>query len=289
MNFFHSKNIYFLLVPLISILAFVLILPSIWAGVLSFYEYRLGTPKVFRGVENYIEILKNPDFLISTVRTLMFMVFSVIGGFVLGIGMSLLLVRGFKLQKLWVSLLITPYAVSSVVGVVVWKYQFNPDFGIINFALAQFGINNAPNWFIEPMASFIAILIIDIWLSTPFIITIIYPSIMSISPSLYEAAQIDGSSYYTSFRYVTIPLIKPAIVVTLTFRMIYALRIFGPIWIFNRGGPIGATKVLSIYLYEQGFLYWKFGIGSAIAILLLIVTMVVSLPQIRTMQRTMFE
>jgi multiple sugar transport system permease protein len=210
------------------------------------------------------------------------------GEILLGLALSLLFARGFPLQRLWVSLIIVPLAASPVVAIVIWKYMFAPNFGIINYTISLFGVK-APEWFVSKVYAFLAIGIIDIWLNAPFTFTILYPAIISINPELFSAAKIDGANYVGILRYVTLPLIRPILLTVSTFRVIFVLRLFAPIWLFAGGGPGEATKVLSIYLYEKGFSYFQFGLGSSIAWILLIITMVVALPQVREMYKTMFS
>jgi len=281
-------KIFYLLFPAILILLLTLVLPSIWAMVLSLFESTLGEENVFRGLANYRTIFtEDTGFWRSTMITLMFTLVMVAGEFLLGLSFSLLMARHFPLKRLWISLIIAPLAVSPVVAIIVWKYMLSPNYGMINYLLTLLGIQ-PPNWFISKVYSFIAICVIDIWLSTPFVFAILYPNIISISPTLFEAARIDGATYPQILRYIILPLIKAAVVTTLTFRIIFAVRLFAPIWLFAEGGPAGATRVLSIYLYEQAFTYLHFGLGSAIALVLLVVTMTIAMPQINVMRRTMF-
>ena len=281
-------KIFWLLFPALIILLLTLVFPSFWAFVLSFFKATLGRKIEFIGIQHYKSVFSGAtDFWDSTFKTILFTVFMVFGEFLLGLSFSLLMARKFPLKRLWIALLIAPLAVSPVVAIIVWKYMLSPNYGMINYLLTLLGIT-PPNWFISKLYSFIAICVIDIWLSTPFVFAILYPNIISISPTLYEASRIDGASYIQILRFITLPLIKPAIVTILTFRVIFALRLFAPIWLFAEGGPAGATRVLSIYLYEQAFTYLHFGLGSAIAWILLIVTLIVAMPQIRVMRGTMF-
>ncbi|HUV07223.1 MAG TPA: sugar ABC transporter permease [Spirochaetia bacterium] len=281
-------KIFYLLFPVIFILLITLVFPSFWAFLLSFFKASLGGKNVFLGLQNYRKVLvETSSFWDSTIVTLLFTLFMVSGEFLLGLSFSLLMARKFPLKRLWISFLIAPLAVSPVVAIIVWKYMLSPGYGMINYLLTLTGVT-PPNWFITKPYSFIAICVIDIWLETPFVFAILYPNIISISPTLYEASRIDGATYGQTLRYITLPLIKPAILTTLTFRVIFTLRLFAPVWLFAGGGPAGATRVLSIYLYEQSFVYLHFGLGSAIAWILLVVTMVIATPQIRVMQKTMF-
>ncbi len=281
----NRKLSVFLMAPAIIILLVTQVLPSLAAFILSFFKYSLGKPMEFIGIENFRQIFAGGSaFWSSLVTTGAFTAFVVAGELGLGIASSLLLARRFPLQRLWVSILIAPLAVSPVVGIIVWKYMLTPNTGMINYLISQFGLT-PPNWFVTAGAAFIAIGVIDIWMSSPFVFTIMYPSILSIDPALFEAASIDGASYLQQSRFITIPLIMPAIITTAVFRVIFTLRLFAPVWLFAQGGPAGATRVLSIYLYEQAFSYRLLGLGSAVAWVLLVITLLVSRPQMAAMRR----
>jgi multiple sugar transport system permease protein len=279
---------FFLLLPVVLLLLVSLILPSLWALYLGFTEYRLGrTPRLI-GFQNYITILRDVSgFWDPTIRTLVFTAAIVAGEFIVGFLIALLLARKFRFQKLWVSLIIAPMAVSPVVAIIIWKYMLSPNYGMINYILTSLGFPE-PNWFASGGLTFFAIVMIDVWMESPFVFTMLYPALISISPSLFEAARIDGANYIQIQRHITFPLLKPVIITTMVFRVIFGLRMFEPIYLFSGGGPVGATKVFSIYLYEQAFMFWHFGKGSAIAWLLLLITTAIAMPQIRVMQRTMF-
>jgi multiple sugar transport system permease protein len=279
---------FILLLPAVFLLLASLILPSLWALYLSFTEYKLGRSPRFIGLQNYITILRDVSgFWDPLVRTLVFTATIVIGEFVIGFLFALLLSRKFKFQKLWVAMIIAPMAVSPVIAVIIWKYMLSPNYGMINYMITSLGFQE-PNWFASGGLTFFAIIMIDVWMEAPFVFTMIYPALISISPSLFEAARIDGANYIQIQRHITLPLLKPVIITTMVFRVIFGLRVFEPVFLFSRGGPVGATKVFSIYLYEQAFMFWHFGKGSAIAWLLLLITIAIAMPQIRVMQRTMF-
>jgi len=278
-----------LMLPALAVLLVTLILPSAWAFVLSFFRYTLGKPMLFVGLDNFRSIfLEGGVFWDSLLRTVLFTVVVVCGELGLGLGFSLLLARRFPLQRLWVSIIIAPMAVSEIVGIIIWKYMLAPNFGILNYLLAQAGLV-PPNWFTSAEAAFLAIGMIDIWLFSPFVFAIMYPSILSIDPVLHEAAAIDGASYVQRVRWIILPLVKPALITTTVFRVIFALRLFAPVWLFAQGGPAGATRVLSIYLYEQAFGYYQFGLGSAVAWVLLVITLIVSRPQMRAMRHMLAD
>lgn len=262
------------------------LVPTIWALYLSFTDYRMGRTKEFVGFANYLRILtKTPDFWSSLYHTLLFTVCMVAGEFIFGLSFSLVAARGYRFQKLLVAIIIAPIAVSSVVAIIIWRYMLTPNYGLINYLLVTLNLNE-PDWFSNPVLVFITITVIDIWMNTPFVFIMLYPAILSINPQMTEAARIDGAGSIQQFRYITMPSIKQVAITAVLFRFIFALRLFENIWLYSRGGPGKSTKVLSIYLYEQAFAFWNFGMGSAIAWILLIITMVLAIPQMRMLLRS---
>ncbi len=273
--------------PALLLLAATLFLPSFYGALLSLFEYRLGRTPVFVGARNYITLLRDTGaFWSSVFKTGIFAGTAVIGEMVVGSSLALLMQRRLPWHRVWVALLVAPMAVSPVVAIIVWRYMLQPNFGIVNYLIVAAG-GVPPNWFVDPLWAFGAIIAIDVWMSAPFVFTILYPAVLSVDPALNEAAAIDGATWFQRTIYVTAPLVWPAFVTTAAFRFILAIRLFSPVWLFAQGGPAGATRVLSIFLYEQAFAYRQFGMASAVAVILLVMTLLLSSSQIRSMRRTM--
>lgn len=270
--------------PVVLLLTVAILAPSLWTIYLSLNRYSFGYPMEFAGLGNYGTILRDADFWNALRNTLIFVVATVGGEFLLGLGAALLLSRRFAGQNLWIALLISPYAASPVVSVVVWKYMLDHTVGVVNYGLSWLGIGPY-NWLTSPLHAFIAVVGISVWMSFPFTMLLLYAAVEAIPRELFEAASVDGASGWDRFRFITFPLMIPAAVVALTFRTILALRTFDIIWILTRGGPVVATEVLAIYLYRHGFSYWNFGMGAAIAWLILIVTMAFVMVYLRMMLR----
>ena len=278
--------LYKLLIPSFILLTVTFFIPTIWALYLSFTNYKMGRSRDYIGLRNYIRIFtQTPDFWMSMYKTLIFTVIMVIGEFLFGLFFSLVLARGYKFQRLLVAMVIAPIAVSPVVAIIIWRYLLAPNYGIINYVLYIFGFVE-PDWFANDRLVFFVISVIDIWISAPFVFIMLYPAIISINPQIREAAKIDGASSFQQLIYITLPSIKQVCLIAIIFRFIFALRLFENIWLYSKGGPAGATKVLSIYLYEQAFAFWNFGMGSAIAWILLVLTMLLVLPQMRLLLRS---
>ena len=166
--------------------------------------------------------------------------------------------------------------------------MLNPDYGMVNYALSLVGISGL-NWSADPTLAFVSVVLLDVWRYAPFTAMILYAALMAIPRELFEAARVDGATPLQVLKNVMLPLIVPAFLVALVFRIIYVFRTFGIIWILTKGGPVGATEVLSIYLYKQGFRYWNFGVAAAVAAVMLVLTFLASIHVMRRMHRRMFE
>ncbi len=276
-----------LMAPILGLLLVVIVIPEIWALFLSLTKYEPGLEPIYIGLRNYIEILQSRFFKNALFNNVIFVAAVVPLEFLIGLGTALLLNHRFPLQKLWVSLLIAPYCISLVVACVIWRYLLDPSYGLVNYTLSFFNI--APvAWFGKVLPSFVGIIIVDVWKFSPFIMVIAYSALTALPQNFLEAAKIDGANALATFRFVVFPLITPALLVGLLFRLIFALRTFGIIWILTQGGPAHGTEILSIYLYRESFRYFHFGKGSAIAWIMLILTALLSIPIIKRMYRRIY-
>ena len=284
---FEHSSPYLLLIPVLTLLTVVILIPEIMAFLLSFTTYSPGDVPVYVGFKNYIEILKDPNFLNALINNLIFLGAIICFEFLVGFGIALLLNHGFPLQRLWVSLIIAPYAISPVVACVIWRYMLDPNYGFANYIISSLGFSPVL-WFGSTATSFIAIIIVDVWKYSPFITIIAYAALVSLPIELFEVANIDGANTWQSFRFITLPLIAPALMVAIVFRVIFALREFGIIWILTQGGPGRKTEILSVYLYKETFRYHHFGRGATIAVFMLILTALLSINLVRKMYRRMY-
>jgi len=276
-----------LLAPVLGLLLLIIVVPEIWALFLSFTKYEPGTKPVYVGLRNYIEIIRDRFFIQALLNNVFFVAVVVSLELLVGLGSALLLNHRFPLQRLWVSLLIAPYCVSLVVACVIWRYMLNPSYGVVNYTLSSLGLSPLA-WFGTVVPSFLAVIIVDVWKFSPFLMVIAYSALTALPLEVLEASNIDGASGWATFQFITLPLITPALLVGLIFRVIFALRTFGIIWILTQGGPGHGTEVLSIYLYKESFRYFHFGKGSAVAWFMLIITALFSISIVKRMYKRMF-
>lgn len=279
---------YLLLVPSIAFLVIIILIPSLQALGISLTNMTPGRDPDFIGISNYIKILKDPQFFKVLLNNLYFLVGSLSFELLIGMCGALLLNRRFKFQPLWVCLILSPYAISPVVSVVIWKYLLDPSYGMINYILGVFGI--APIiWFSSPLTSFIPISLVSVWKNFPFMVIILYAALTTIPEDIIEASKIDGVRGFAFFRLITLPLIMPALLVGLMFRIIFLIRTFEQVWVFTGGGPGRSTEILAIHLYKEAFLYLNFGRASALAWILLAITFILSIYVIRNSNKNLLS
>lgn len=279
---------FLLLAPAIVLLTLVILVPSLQALGMSFTNLTAGRQADFIGITNYAEILKDAQFLKVLLNNVYFAFGALLLELTIGLLGALLLNRRFPLQALWICLILTPYAVSPVVSVVIWKYLLDPSYGLVNYVIKSLGFEPVV-WFSSTVTSFIPIIIVDVWKNFPFILIISYAALTAIPLEIIEAAKIDGVSGLTSFRLVTLPLITPALLVGLMFRLIYLVRTFESVWVFTGGGPGRSTEILSIHLYKEAFLYFHFGRAAAVSWIMLAITFLLSVYVVKNTYRTVLR
>lgn len=280
---------YSLLVPVLLVLLLIILVPSLWAFRLSFFKYRLGQaePMTYVGLKNYLTVVKDSYFVLAFARTVIFMVASVSLQLVSGFLLALLIAKPFPLKGLWISLILSPMAVSPAVLAVIWKYLLDFNIGPINYLVQITGLPRLM-WLTDKRLAMMTVILVYSWGSLPGVFLLLYPVRLSIPNELYEVAEIDGASAIQSMFHVTLPLMTPAILVALVFRTIISFRSFGVFQTLTQGGPNRATEVLSLYLFNQAFRYWKYGAGAAVAFFMLLVTIIVASGQIRKMHESLF-
>ena len=215
--------------------------------------------------------------------------FAVVAGEVgTGLLAAVIMSSGFRLEKILIAIIMVPYAVSEVVAVIIWKYLLEPDAGIVNYVLSTWLHLPQIQWASNPVEAWVVIIVLRVWINFPFSFLVIYSSMIGIPAELYESAYIEGASNWKGFRYVTLPLTTPAIMVATIFGFVFAFRNFATVWIMTRGGPMNRTELLSTLLYKQAFSFWEFGLASAIAIIMTILTFLIAITYLRNMYKRMF-
>jgi multiple sugar transport system permease protein len=264
--------------PTIIVLLVFLVYPMVNSLIYSFQSYNLLRPdagRPFVGFENYAELFSNERFWNSLWVTLLFTAISVLFEFVLGMSIALILNRELVGRRLIRTVIIIPFFATPVVVALAWKLMLNAEFGMINYFLSLLGIG-PQNW-LGPGLAFPSVVAVEIWQHTSFVVLILLAGLQALPTEPFEAAIIDGASSWQLFTNITLPLLKPVILVALVFRTMFTLRVFDVIWVLTGGGPADQTMTFSISIYLAGFRQFDIGVGAALSWILLIITMIVSL------------
>ncbi len=265
----RSLTGWLLLVPALLPLGLVYAYPIGRAFWLSLYTQNLGTKlqPVFTGFANYARMMGDGRFWQTFGTTAVFTTISVGLELLLGLGIALLLDRQFRGRNLVRTISILPWALPTAPIALAWTWIFNDRFGVVNDLLLRVGaIATGINWLGEPTLAMIAIVIADVWKTTPFASILLLAGLQSIPADLYEAHAIDGASPWQSFRQLTLPLLLPQISIAVLFRFAQAFGIFDLISVMTGGGPGGATEVVSLYIYATTMRYLDFGYGAALVV-----------------------
>jgi multiple sugar transport system permease protein len=274
-----------MIAPSMILMVAVAAYPIGYALWLSLHEYSVRVPGLSRwagplGLRNYETALKSDEFVASFFNTLVFTGFSVFFELVLGLAMAIAMHSAFKGRGLLRTVVLVPWALLTVVTAITWRAIFEPNLGFVNSVLGTLSLPGSDTVFLGEKPWAMAVLIIaDVWKTAPFMALLILAGLQVIPNDIYEAAKVDGSTVWQRFTKITLPLLKPAILVALIFRTLDALRIFDLPFVLTKGA--NGTNTLSLEAYEELRENRLIGLGSAMAILTFIVVMVVSFAYIR--------
>ncbi len=253
--------------------------PMIASLIFSFMDYSVVADSKFIGIANYIELfIKDYRFWHSLKITLTYALFAIPSGLVLGLLLALLLNTKVPGIAAWRTIFYTPSVVSGVAVAVLWSYLFNPRFGVINWLLGLMGVpmSSQPGWLSTPDWALAALIIMSLWGVGGGMI-IYLAGLQGIPTSLYEAAEIDGANKIQSFFNITLPMITPVLFYNLIIGIISTFQIFTQAYVMTQGGPAEATLFYNLYLYNNAFRYHRLGYASALAWVLFLVVLVLTL------------
>jgi ABC-type sugar transport system permease subunit len=248
----------------------VLLFPILFAFYMSLNKISFKgahTIYTFTGLKNYVDLFTlDPWFAKSFMTTLLFVFLTVAAEIVIGIGVALVLNKKFIGRGFVRGLIILPWAMPTIVNAVMWKWILNADYGAANGLLLNMGIiSEGVNWLGTPTMAFISVLIANIWKETPYVVLLTIAALSTISDDLYEAASIDGAGGWKSFWKITLPLIKPVILILTITKTIWAFQTFDLIAIMTSGGPENATNLLSYYIHRVAFKMNRFGSAASMS------------------------
>ena len=268
-----------MITPTIIVLAVMTAYPLIFTLVYSFTDYNLlsalnSAPEV-TGFKNYIDLLSDSYFQQSVWNTVKFTLLTVILEMLVGFGLALFVNSLKKGQKVMRTLLLLPYLLPTVTVALIWRMMLSPNYGIVNQVLEALHLP-AYNWFSDIHTAFGMLVLIDVWQCAPFVFLLLYAALQSVPQGQYEAARMDGAGPLKILFYVTIPNIKSSLALCALLRTIDSFRLFDKVNLLTGGGPANSTATITQYLYNYGIKTFDFGLGSAGAIVMTVIVLILS-------------
>lgn len=262
----EAKLGYGMIIPLLAVVFFFIIIPVLGTFWISLHRDVTFLPKTsFIGLKNYWRILTNRDFWYSIFVTVSFSLTSVALETMFGLAFALILNEEIKGRGILRAVVLIPWAVPTIISARTWQLMYNYSYGLFNWLFSHIGFGTI-NWLGSPISAFFAVVVADVWKTTPFMTLLLLAGLQAIPRDLYEAALIDGANMWERFKSITIPLLKPVLIVALILRTIDALRVFDIIYVLTGGGPGGATTSVSFLAFNY-YNLGDYGLGSTVSIL----------------------
>lgn len=283
-----------MLAPSAIVVGVVVVIPIIAVFVESFFDVNPSrhTGWVWNGLGNYARIFKDPDLGGVLVNTAVWTIGSVILQFVVAFAAALL-VRDALQGKAWAWLrasYVLPWATPMIVGALAWKWLYQPQYGLINFVLDSIGLGDwAQPWLSDPSTALYSVLLVNVWRGFPFIMVLLLAGMAAISPDIYEASSLDGATKWQQTRTITLPLLRPQVLLSTLMSLIWTFNNFSLIYVMTGGGPAGTSDILTTYVYKNAFQKFDMGYASALSVVLFVIVAAGSALYVRALDKETFE
>ncbi len=262
------------LLPVLVVLLLLFGYPLINSLIMAFQNYKLTAPNdiTFNGLENFAKLFDDQDMGMIIRNTVIYVVVSVLGQFLLGLTLAMALNKPFRGRSLYQSVVFLPWAFSGFVIGLIYRWSFNGEYGIVNNLLMNLGIiDDKIAWLGTPGFSLAVVIIAMIWMGIPFFAIMILAALQSIPEDVYEAAEMDGCGVVRRFFSITLPYIKPTLISTVLLRTIWIFNSFDLVVVITDGGPANSSQTLPAYMYSSAFSSYDFGFAAAIGVVLMVV------------------
>ncbi len=278
---------YLLAAPTVLIVLLIILFPITFALISSFFDYTLINKSFnnFIGLDNYVNSINDEQLFNSISVTFFFVVLVVLFEFLLGFFIAILLNSIDKFKSIYYFILLLPLLINPIVVGLIWRMFLHPQLGILNYLLSLISISPI-NWLGDPKMAFVTIIFVDIWHQVSFMIILLLAGLSAIPKEPYEAARSDGAGILDCFIHITLPYMRPVIIVTILIRLIFAVKTYDLIYIMTKGGPGDATDLISYYIYRSAFISLNLGEAAAMSTILLFIIVILTLPLFKYMNRS---
>ncbi|MFF2886936.1 carbohydrate ABC transporter permease [Paenibacillus sp. NPDC057967] len=285
-NWFDRNQKWIYTMPAVLFVLLMMVFPILYTFRISFYEWSMSstTPPKWVGLDNYIALLTDARFWVTVKQTFVFTFGALIVQTVLGVAIAVLLHREFFGKNLVKTIFLLPMVATPVAMGLVWLLIYEPSIGAANTLLKMIGLS-PQLWIASPSQVMPSLILMDVWMWTPMISLIVMAGLATLPTEPYEAADVDGASTWQKFWYVTLPLLRPTIIVAVMLRLIDVLKTFDIIYATTQGGPNMKSETLNIYGYTLGFQYFKLGMASTLLVIFFAIVMALTLFMIYVRKR----
>lgn len=280
---------YLFVVPAIVFVVAILLYPLGYQLYLSIFNVTLGNflagNPPFAGLEQYREVATDSRFHHALWITLVFTVSCLVFQFTIGLALALFFNRAFPGGGIMRALMLLGWMIPLVVSGNLWRWMLDSQYGVINLLLNVGPLDFGRDWLTGPNTALIGVILANIWVGIPFNMVLLLAGLQGIPLTLYDAARVDGANAVQRFFYITLPQLRPVIIIVLLLGFIYTFKVFDLIFVMTAGGPVSATEVLPIYIYDIFFEFFRFGQGAAASILVLVLPIILSVIYLRLLRR----
>ncbi len=271
----YARSYWLFALPAAVVVVAVILFPWLFTLVMSVNDWKVSGNVYFVGLGNYAHLFRDPRFLWAVARTLYFTTAAVIVPMALGIWAAVCFAANFKFRGTARTIFIMPMMATPVAIALVWTMMFHPQLGVLNYLLSLVGLPPS-SWVYNSMTVIPTLVMVETWQWTPLVMLIVLGGIASLPIDPYEAAVIDGANGWQMFRYITIPLVWPFIVVAAAMRIIDALKAFDTIFVITNGGPGTSSETINMLLYQTAFGYYDLGYASAMVVVFFVIILLLS-------------
>ncbi|GGF44496.1 ABC transporter permease [Aliidongia dinghuensis] len=279
------RSYWIFILPAVVTVGAVILFPWLFTLWMSVNEWKVGESRHFVGLANYLRLAGDTRFFDALWRTLLYTALSVVAPIVLGTLAALVFNERLPLRGLLRGIFVMPMMATPVAIALVWTMMFNPQLGVLNYLLSLVGIGPQA-WVYHPLSVIPSLVMVETWQWTPLVMLIVLGGLAALPMEPYESADIDGANGWQKFRYITLPLIAPFLLLAAMIRTVDALKSFDIIYAITQGGPGTASETINLYLYSVAFAYYDVGYGSAIAIVFFVLIVVLSLVLLHLRQKS---
>jgi len=281
----RRRNYFLFIAPALVVVGAVIIFPWLYTIWMSAFDWTIGSTAHYVGLGNYEKIFTSRRFGEAVLHTFYFTALAVIAPLVIGTWAAMVFHREFPFRGVLRGLFIMPMMATPVAVALVWTMMFHPQQGVLNYLLSLVGLPPSL-WVYSPTLVIPSLVLVEVWHWTPLVMLIVLGGLAALPTEPYESARLDGATEWQLFRYITLPLVAPFILVAAVIRTIDALKAFDTIYVITGGGPGTASETINLFLYLQAFAFYNIGTASAVVVVFFVIVLAMALLLLYVRERT---